>query len=175
MAALGGTYTRKSSRCRRVVFLIPRFSSRPVICGGRGPLGHDRSDRRGGENGDPARSASFAASKVATALAEQGDDRSIVLTPNDVVVVVEVCAKLLRQGMLTSRVVTGNIYRLHALPARNTEQPPTQPVYSPAPDAEDSTEPSPVESNALEDGAPAQWAYLDSPVAAPAAAVPKVA
>ena len=109
------------------------------------------------------------------ALLSQGDDRSIVLTPNDVVVVVEVCAKLLRQGMLTSRVVTGNIYRLHALPARNTEQPPTQPVYSPAPDAEESTKPSPVESNALEDGAPAQWAYLDSPVAAPAAAAPKVA
>jgi len=71
----------------------------------------------------------------------QGNDRSIVLAPNDVVVVVEVCAKLLRQGMLTSRFVTGNIYRLHALPARNPERPPAQPVFTPAPDPEESTEP----------------------------------
>ena len=105
----------------------------------------------------------------------QGEERSIVLAPNDVVVVVEVCAKLLRQGMLTSRFVTGNIYRLHALPARNTEQAPAQPVYAPAPDSEESTEPSPVESKASEDGAPARWASLDSPVAAAPTVVPEVA
>ena len=105
----------------------------------------------------------------------QGDDRSIVLAPNDVVVVVEVCAKLLRQGMLTSRFVTGNIYRLHALPARDPEQPPAQPVYEPAPDSEDTTEPTPGESKAFEEGTPTQWAYLDSPVAARPAAVPEVA
>ena len=105
----------------------------------------------------------------------QGDDRSIVLAPNDVVVVVEVCAKLLRQGMLTSRFVTGNIYRLHALPARDPEQPPAQPVYAPAPDSEETTEPTPVESKVFEEGTPTQWAYLYSPVAALPAAVPEVA
>ena len=105
----------------------------------------------------------------------QGDDRSIVLAPNDVVVVVEVCAKLLRQGMLTSRFVTGNIYRLHALPARNTDQPPAQPVYSPAGDSEESTETNPLDSKAFEDAARAQWAYLDSSVAVPPAAVLEVA
>ena len=109
------------------------------------------------------------------ALLGQGDDRSIVLAPNDVVVVVEVCAKLLRQGMLTSRFVTGNIYRLHALPARNTEQPPAQPVHSPAQDSEESTETNPLESKAFEDGTRAQWAYRDPPVAVPPAAVPEVA
>ena len=105
----------------------------------------------------------------------ESEERSIALAPNDVVVVVEVCAKLLRQGMLTSRFVTGNVYRLHALPARNPEQAPAQPVYAPVPDSEESTEPDSVESNASEDSAPARWASLDSPVAAAPTAVPEVA
>ena len=109
------------------------------------------------------------------ALLGQGDDRSIVLAPDDVVVVVEVCAKLLRQGTLTSRFVTGNIYRLHALPARITEQLPAEPVYAPAEDSEETTESSSVESNASQDSAPTQWAYLESPVAAAPVAVPEVA
>ena len=110
------------------------------------------------------------------ALLGQGDDDpSIVLAPDDVVVVVEVCARLLRQGMLTSQFVTGNIYRLHALPARNPEQPPAQPVYAPAQDTEETTESSPVESTVLPHRTGAHWAYVDSPVAPAPAAVPEVA
>ena len=54
------------------------------------------------------------------------------LPANDVVIVVEVCAKLLRQGLLTSRLVAGNIYRLHALPVRDRQQLPSAPVYATA-------------------------------------------
>ena len=61
----------------------------------------------------------------------QGSDR-LILAANDVVIVVEVCAKLTLQGTLASRVLTGNIYRLHALPARDTRELPAAPVYEPS-------------------------------------------
>ena len=76
-----------------------------------------------------------------------GPDR-LTLTANDVVIVVEVCAKLLLQGTLSSRVLTGNIYRLHALPARDTRQLPSPPAYTPV---IESTEATVSTDNALED------------------------
>ena len=57
-----------------------------------------------------------------TALLGSGTDR-LTLAEDEVVIVVEVCTKLLLQGRLTSRTITGNIYRLHALPARDTAGP----------------------------------------------------
>ena len=71
-----------------------------------------------------------------TLLGEQGDSDDVTLSANDVVIVVEVCARLLAQGTLTSRFVSGNIYRLHALSARDSETLPEQPVYTPADDGE---------------------------------------
>ena len=59
-----------------------------------------------------------------------GSDR-LALAANDVVIVVEVCAKLLLQGTLSSRTFNGNIYRLHALPARDTRQLPSPLAYTP--------------------------------------------
>ena len=75
-----------------------------------------------------------------TALLGTGTDR-LTLQADEVVVVVEVCAKLLRQGRLSGDVLNGTIYRLHALPARDTAQPPAAPVYAPPP-AEESDPPS---------------------------------
>ena len=63
--------------------------------------------------------------------AEQEAADDITLSANDVVIVVEVCAQLLRQGSLTSRFVSGTIYRLHALSARDPETLPVAPVYTP--------------------------------------------
>ena len=65
-----------------------------------------------------------------TALLGTGTDR-LTLQADEVVVVVEVCAKLLRQGRLSADVLNGTIYRLHALPARDTAQLPAAPVYAP--------------------------------------------
>lgn len=67
-----------------------------------------------------------------TALLGTGTDR-LTLQADEVVVVVEVCARLLRQGRLSSDVLNGTIYRLHALPARDTAQPPAAPVHAPPP------------------------------------------
>lgn len=65
---------------------------------------------------------------------EQEEVDDITLSANDVVIVVEVCAQLLRQGSLTSRFVSGTIYRLHALSARESETLPAAPVHTPGDD-----------------------------------------
>ena len=51
------------------------------------------------------------------------------MLPNEVVVIAEVCVRLTREGSLTGTFVAGDIYRLHALRARETEQTPAKPVY----------------------------------------------
>lgn len=51
------------------------------------------------------------------------------MSTDEVVVIVEVCARLTREGSLSGRFVGGDIYRLHALPARETGQIPAEPVY----------------------------------------------
>ena len=52
------------------------------------------------------------------------------MAEEEVAIVAEVCARPLREGMLTSRLVSGDIYRLHILPSRDTEQAPARPVHS---------------------------------------------
>ena len=47
-----------------------------------------------------------------------------------VLIVVEVCARLTREGSLTGRFFSGRIYRLHAVPAREPATPPTRPTYT---------------------------------------------
>ena len=68
----------------------------------------------------------------------QDPDR-LTLAADDVVIVVEVCAKLLLQGTLASRILSGNIYRLHALPVRDIRQPPAAPTYAPEIEQVDAT------------------------------------
>ena len=58
-----------------------------------------------------------------------GDDANLTLEDDDVLIVVEVCAKL---DMLTSR-FTGILYRLHVLPTR-IQGVPEKPVHSPSSD-----------------------------------------
>lgn len=59
-----------------------------------------------------------------------GDAATLTLEPNGVVIVVEVCARLLREGML-SELVAGNLYRVHALPVRSAGVKPAEPSYAP--------------------------------------------
>ena len=58
-----------------------------------------------------------------------GEDATLTLKTNDVVIVVEVCASLLREGRL-SKMVAGNLYRVHALPARGIGGKPAEPTYA---------------------------------------------
>ena len=62
-----------------------------------------------------------------TALA--GDDAVITLQDNDVVIVVEVCVKMLREGMLTEK-FSGILYRIHAMPSRGSGGAPEAPTRS---------------------------------------------
>ena len=52
------------------------------------------------------------------------------MVDDDVVIVVEFCARLTRQGALTGQFLTGDIYRLYALPARTQGKVPDLPDYS---------------------------------------------
>lgn len=52
------------------------------------------------------------------------------MADDEVLIVAEVCARLTGAGFLTSTIFTGDIYRLHALPARDPGQPPAAPVHS---------------------------------------------
>jgi len=52
------------------------------------------------------------------------------MSPGEVIIVAEVCARLTREGSLTGRFVAGDIYRLHALPAREPDTIPAKPVHS---------------------------------------------
>lgn len=52
------------------------------------------------------------------------------MLPDEVVVIVEVCARLTREGFLTGTFVAGDVYRLHALRAREPGQTPAKPVYA---------------------------------------------
>ena len=51
---------------------------------------------------------------------------------DEVVVVAEVCVRLRREGSITGRFIAGDVYRLHALPARDRELPPAKPVRTAA-------------------------------------------
>lgn len=52
------------------------------------------------------------------------------MSPDEVLIVAEVCARLTREGSLTGTFVAGDIYRLHALPAREPGRIPSAPVYA---------------------------------------------
>ena len=52
------------------------------------------------------------------------------MAPGEVLVVAEVCARLVREGSLTGRFIAGDIYCFHAVPARDPNEPPTAPVYT---------------------------------------------
>ena len=52
------------------------------------------------------------------------------MSPDEVVVIAEVCARLTREGFLTATFIAGDIYRLYALPARDSDHPPAAPVHT---------------------------------------------
>ena len=58
-----------------------------------------------------------------------GDDAVITLQDNDVVIVVEVCVKMEREGIL-SQLFSGILYRIHAMPARGSGGAPAAPTRS---------------------------------------------
>ena len=59
-----------------------------------------------------------------------GEPEASGMAEGEVAIVAEVCARPMREGMLTSRFVAGNIYRLHILPSRDSEEIPARPVHS---------------------------------------------
>lgn len=62
-----------------------------------------------------------------------GDARlpdGFVMAAGEVLVIVEVCGRLTREGSITGRLVIGDLYRHHALPVRDPEQPPAAPVHA---------------------------------------------
>ena len=52
------------------------------------------------------------------------------MAPGEVVVIAEVCARLRREGAITGRFVAGDIYRFHAAPAREPDEPPAAPDFA---------------------------------------------
>lgn len=52
------------------------------------------------------------------------------MAAGEVLIVAEVCARLKREGSLTGRFVGGDIYRFHAVPVRDPDEPPAAPVYA---------------------------------------------
>lgn len=58
------------------------------------------------------------------------------MAASEVVVIVEVCARLRREGSFTGRLVTGDVYRLYALPAHDSDLASARPTR-PDPDDED--------------------------------------
>ena len=67
---------------------------------------------------------------VAWKTALLGEAAASGLAEREVAIVAEVCARPLREGLLTSRFVSGDIYRLHIMPSREAAQIPARPVYS---------------------------------------------
>ena len=58
-----------------------------------------------------------------------GTQDSPLIAEGEIVVVGEVCARPRREGSLSGRLMGGDFYRLHVLPAREREQGPARPVY----------------------------------------------
>ena len=57
------------------------------------------------------------------------------ISGGETVIVAEVCVRLTREGSLTGTFVAGDIYRLHALPARGGDPRPAAPAHTSAPNA----------------------------------------
>ena len=58
-----------------------------------------------------------------------GTQDSPLIAEGEIVIVAEVCATPRREGSLSGRLIGGNFYRLHLLPARDRENEPARPVY----------------------------------------------
>ena len=54
-----------------------------------------------------------------------------LIAEGEIVIVAEVCARPWREGSLSGRLIGGDFYRLHMLPAREREQGPARPVFPP--------------------------------------------
>ena len=54
---------------------------------------------------------------------------TFAMSAGEVLVIAEACVRLTREGSLTGRFVAGDIYRLHAVPARDPSNPPSAPAY----------------------------------------------
>ena len=61
---------------------------------------------------------------------ESGLPGEFAMAEGEVLIVVEVCARLTREGSLVGRFIGGEIYRLHAVPLREPGTPPSRPAYS---------------------------------------------
>ena len=82
--------------------------------------------------GDPARAAELAAG---CARHVDAGGRPILpdgfeMAADETLVVIEVCARLAREGSLTGRFVGGEIYRVHAMPFREPRRLPAAPAYA---------------------------------------------
>ena len=60
------------------------------------------------------------------------DRADFKMAAGEALVIVEVCARLTREGSLTGRFVTGDVYRLHILPLRTPEEDVPSPTYTTA-------------------------------------------
>ena len=82
--------------------------------------------------GDPATTADIAA-ECARFVGDGGAadlPDGFTMSDDEVLVIAEVCAGLTREGFLTDKLITGGVYGLHALPARDPDQRPAAPAYA---------------------------------------------
>ena len=84
--------------------------------------------------GDAAVTASLASgcARYAAGDGKSGLPAGFDMSAGEVVIVVELCARLTREGSLTGRFIAGDIYRHYAVPAREPATPPSRPTYSQA-------------------------------------------
>ena len=52
------------------------------------------------------------------------------MADDEVLIVAEVCARLTGRGFISDTIIAGDIYRFHALPARDPDRQPAAPVYA---------------------------------------------
>ena len=92
------------------------------------------TDRRRGRDGGEIADGTETADGCAHFTDDGGNatlpDSFLPMSPDEVLIIVEVCVRLTREGFLTGKFIAGDIYRLHALPARDPDQRPTKPVYA---------------------------------------------
>ena len=81
--------------------------------------------------GDATATGTLAEDCVRLTLNAEGDPAlpaDFTMAASEVVIVVEVCARLTREGSITGRFVAGDIYRVHALPFRDPDEVPAAPT-----------------------------------------------
>ena len=82
--------------------------------------------------GDEAETADLASdcARYVTEGGKSGLPAGFDMSLGEVMIVVEVCARLTREGSLTGEFIDSDIYRHHAVPAREPATPPSKPTYS---------------------------------------------